>query len=76
MGVQIRTDNLPYKFLIPVLRFYKPGTRTCNTYCTGSPPPLCENLGYSTSRASRWGVGVVSPGRVVCHIFLFILANG
>jgi len=22
MGVQIRTDNLPYKILIPVFRFY------------------------------------------------------
>jgi len=26
MGAQIRTDNLPYKILIPVFRFYMPGT--------------------------------------------------
>jgi len=25
MGAQIRTDNLPYKFLIPVFKFYMPG---------------------------------------------------
>jgi len=28
MGAQIRTDNLPYKILIPVFRFYMLGTCT------------------------------------------------
>ena len=51
MGAQIRTDNLPYKILIPVFRFYVPGT--CSIQITSAQSTLFQGKHFYKLRQAK-----------------------